>query len=457
MSSYRAPLRPCLATSCRRQKRETTTGRGTHERRRIQSSGRGGRDRLGRGVPLAAPLDSRGGARNLRRAAVVDLPLRRGSGRARVRGGGGRGGAGARGLPPAVVDRHRRLDARVAAAARDRGPDAGSPARARGGREDRLRAEGADVRAAALRRARAGRAAGARPAAAARLLAAGDGPARAVREPGRDRARPPPAFAPREGRARHGRRRRRGRRARRGGARRADGRPARSGARVPLRARGRAEAVNENGRPRGRPFGGVNRFRELIRASRASRASRTRRTCDPRRRVRRASRASRACRRGGPRCRARPRPRRAQSCSPGQTLNLLSRLLRRPWHSDHKTWNAVPIFPDFFKKTTGREILRWVNQLRKQLSESGVAFRAVFANRELRKLQLAFVGSITGEWGFLVALVVYADGHGGAKAVSLVLVIRWISAALTAPWLAYFADRYPRERVMLVADVSRVA
>jgi len=86
-----------------------------------------------------------------------------------------------------------------------------------------------------------------------------------------------------------------------------------------------------------------------------------------------------------------------------------------------------------------------------------VAFRAVFANRELRKLQLAFVGSITGEWGFLVALVVYADGHGGAKAVSLVLVIRWISAALTAPWLAYFADRYPRERVMLAADVSRVA
>ncbi len=86
-----------------------------------------------------------------------------------------------------------------------------------------------------------------------------------------------------------------------------------------------------------------------------------------------------------------------------------------------------------------------------------MAFRAVFANRELRKLQLAFVGSITGEWGFLVALVVYADGHGGAKAVSLVLVIRWISAALTAPWLAYFADRYPRERVMLAADVSRVA
>src|ERR1051326_1420194 len=97
-----------------------------------------------------------------------------------------------------------------------------------------------------------------------------------------------------------------------------------------------------------------------------------------------------------------------------------------------------------------------MSEFRRSLAESAQAFRAVFANRELRKLQLAFVGSITGEWGFLVALVVYANQHGGAKAVSAVLVIRWVSAALTAPWLAYLADRHRRERVMLLADVSRV-
>ena len=96
-----------------------------------------------------------------------------------------------------------------------------------------------------------------------------------------------------------------------------------------------------------------------------------------------------------------------------------------------------------------------MNQLRKRLSESNRAFREVARNRELRKLQLAFVGSITGEWGYLVALVVYANDQGGAKAVSLVLVLRWFAAALTASWLAYFADRYRRERVMLAADVSR--
>jgi predicted MFS family arabinose efflux permease len=96
-----------------------------------------------------------------------------------------------------------------------------------------------------------------------------------------------------------------------------------------------------------------------------------------------------------------------------------------------------------------------VNQLRKRLSESSHAFEEVFRNRELRKLQLAFVGSITGEWGYLVALVVYANAQGGAKAVSLVLVLRWFAAALTASWLAYFADRLRRERVMLAADISR--
>jgi MFS family permease len=97
-----------------------------------------------------------------------------------------------------------------------------------------------------------------------------------------------------------------------------------------------------------------------------------------------------------------------------------------------------------------------VSQFRLQLRETSHSFRAVFANPQLRKLQLAFAGSVTGEWGFLVALAVYANDQGGATAVSAVLVIRWVASALTAPWLAYFSDRYPRERVMLAADLSRV-
>src|SRR5258708_38148639 len=97
-----------------------------------------------------------------------------------------------------------------------------------------------------------------------------------------------------------------------------------------------------------------------------------------------------------------------------------------------------------------------VGGLRTRLNESARAFAEVGRNRELRKLQLALVGSVTGEWGYLVAIAVYANAHGGASAVSLVLVLRWVASALTASWLAYFADRYPRERVMLAADLSRV-
>ena len=96
-----------------------------------------------------------------------------------------------------------------------------------------------------------------------------------------------------------------------------------------------------------------------------------------------------------------------------------------------------------------------MSEFRRQLGETSRSFRDVFANPQLRKLQLAFAGSITGEWGFLVALAVYANDRGGATAVSAVLVIRWVASALTAPWLAYFSDRYPRERVMLAADISR--
>jgi MFS family permease len=104
---------------------------------------------------------------------------------------------------------------------------------------------------------------------------------------------------------------------------------------------------------------------------------------------------------------------------------------------------------------SGRAILSSMSEFRRQLGETSRSFRAVFGNRQLRKLQLAFAGSITGEWGFLVALAVYANDRGGATAVSAVLVIRWVASALTAPWLAYFSDRYPRERVMLAADISR--
>jgi MFS family permease len=85
------------------------------------------------------------------------------------------------------------------------------------------------------------------------------------------------------------------------------------------------------------------------------------------------------------------------------------------------------------------------------------AMREVFRNRALRQLQLAWAGSIIGSWAYTVALVVYAYDQGGASAVALVAVIRWVPAAIASPFAAILGDRYPRVRVMLGADLLRAS
>ena len=91
-----------------------------------------------------------------------------------------------------------------------------------------------------------------------------------------------------------------------------------------------------------------------------------------------------------------------------------------------------------------------------RMSQSAGALAAVFRNRDLRRLELAWVGSVIGSWAYLVALAVYAYGEGGAAAVGLVGVIRLLPSALAAPFVAVAADRFPRERVMVVTDLIRV-
>ena len=83
--------------------------------------------------------------------------------------------------------------------------------------------------------------------------------------------------------------------------------------------------------------------------------------------------------------------------------------------------------------------------------------REVFRNPGLRKLQLAWAGSIMGSWAYSVALVVYAYDVGGAGAVGLMGLVRWLPAAVASPFAATMGDRYPRVRVMLGADLLRAA
>lgn len=93
--------------------------------------------------------------------------------------------------------------------------------------------------------------------------------------------------------------------------------------------------------------------------------------------------------------------------------------------------------------------------MRDRLAESLRAFREVFGNPNLRRIELAWAGSETGKWMYVVAVAVFANEVGGASAVGLVVLIRVFPAAAIAPFAAVLTDRFRRERVMLFADVTR--
>jgi MFS family permease len=96
-----------------------------------------------------------------------------------------------------------------------------------------------------------------------------------------------------------------------------------------------------------------------------------------------------------------------------------------------------------------------LTSLRRRLGESLRAFAAVFRNEDLRRLEVAWSGSIIGQWGYEVALAVYAYRAGGATAVGVVGLVRLLPAAVVAPFAALLGDRFPRRRVMVIADVVR--
>ena len=97
-----------------------------------------------------------------------------------------------------------------------------------------------------------------------------------------------------------------------------------------------------------------------------------------------------------------------------------------------------------------------VASVKQRVTDSGAAFASVFANRNLRNLELAWGASILGNWAFLVAVSVYAYGIGGETAVGVLLMLRLVPAGLIAPFAGVLADRYPRERVLLISNLVRI-
>lgn len=100
-------------------------------------------------------------------------------------------------------------------------------------------------------------------------------------------------------------------------------------------------------------------------------------------------------------------------------------------------------------------ILDAVGSLLRKTAQTRGAVAAVFRNPDLRRLLLAWVGSVIGTWAYTIALAVYAYTEGGAVAVGILGVIRLVPSAVAAPFITVAADRFPRARVMLLTDLIR--
>jgi MFS family permease len=101
-------------------------------------------------------------------------------------------------------------------------------------------------------------------------------------------------------------------------------------------------------------------------------------------------------------------------------------------------------------------MLRTVAGIGRRLKDSLSAFASVGRNANLRWLELGWAASILGHYAFLIAVSVYAYDVGGDSAVGLVFLARLIPAALVAPFAGMLGDRYPRERVLLLTNVTRI-
>lgn len=79
----------------------------------------------------------------------------------------------------------------------------------------------------------------------------------------------------------------------------------------------------------------------------------------------------------------------------------------------------------------------------------------VFANPDLRRLELAWGGFYVGDWAHVVALAVYAYDSGGVLAVGVVGLLRVLPSAFAVPFASVLADRFPRQRVLMYVHAAR--
>jgi MFS family permease len=94
--------------------------------------------------------------------------------------------------------------------------------------------------------------------------------------------------------------------------------------------------------------------------------------------------------------------------------------------------------------------------VRGRLADVKTALAAALRDRHLRRVQLAWSGTITAEWAVIVGLAVWAFDAGGAVGIGLLTLVRTLPAAVLGPFLAPLADRYRRELVLTVVTGLRL-
>lgn len=78
------------------------------------------------------------------------------------------------------------------------------------------------------------------------------------------------------------------------------------------------------------------------------------------------------------------------------------------------------------------------------------SFRTVLSDRNLRRVELAFLGFNMTEFATWIAILVYAFERGGAAEMGAVSAILLVPSAVVAPLAAYAGDRFRRDRVLAV-------
>ena len=82
-------------------------------------------------------------------------------------------------------------------------------------------------------------------------------------------------------------------------------------------------------------------------------------------------------------------------------------------------------------------------------SRAGV-FVTAFRNRALLRIELAWLVYNGAEWGVWLSLNVWAYVHGGAAAVSLIVLVQLVPCIFVAPYLGAITDRARAGRVLFI-------